>query len=410
MKHKQLLQILAVLGLLAATLGIFLPPVVMSIGMMTIVGVAILSPDKLTAWRQFTQTKALVLISLFFIAYLLSGLYSSNVDWYVNRLQLYLPFLVMPIAILAIPNFDRKTYYGILLIFLLTVTGICLYLTGYYFTHVEMMNELYKKGQVLPTPIMHIHFSLMVVYCAFIAFQFYIKRWTFKWHWESYVYLGIALFLVLFVHLLAVRSGMVTLYFTIVALLMVQGFRKGSLLKNLAIVVALMLAAVVAVIKVPTLQNKYRYTKYNLEEFYKGNDIARLSDSYRIVSITAGVNIAMQSPVIGVGVGDVKDETAVYVAEHFPDLAHITYTPQNQFVVVFAALGLLGVLLFICMIFAPAWMSGFWDELQYLAFHIILLCSFLFEQILETQVGIAFYLVFSLMGMAYLLHRKTSKD
>lgn len=390
-------------ALLTAAVGIFLPPAVMSIAMMALVFLAIISPQKGRVWQVFKSTPALWSISGLCILFAISGLYSDDKAEYIGRLQLYAPYLFLPVAVLAIPKFGKREYYSILSLFFWLIVGISIYLTLYYITHFEEMNEAYKRGQVLPTPIMHIHFSLMVVYCVYIGVQNFINRWHMIWPAERWLYLIGSIFLVIFIHILAVRSGMVTLYASIFIALLVMGIRKKAYLKTGLIIASLVAIGILAVVNVPTLQNKYRYTKYNLEEFFRGNDIGRLSDSYRIVSVQAGLDIGNQSPLIGVGVGDVRNLTAEYVAEHYPDLAHITYSPQNQFVVIYSALGLVGVIYFLFMIFAPLRLNGFWSEWQLIAFHTVAFCSFMFEQLLETQIGICFYLVFSLMGLRFLL-------
>lgn len=401
-------QLLGVGMIVLMMVGMFLPPAFMSISMIGLSLLFFIRSDKKNIINRIKSHPAFLLIIIYFIIYLISGLYSENIDWYLNRMQLKLPFLFLPIAMMSLPLMNKRYYYPLLYLFFIMILGMSLYLTLYYAFNFEMVNDGYQRGKVLPTPIMHIRYSIMVVYAFFIGIYLYLKKWKFRWNIDRYILLSGSIFLFAFVHILAVRTGIVSLYATILVLLIAWVFRSGNYIKGLLVLFIISLSAALAIWKIPTLQNKYRYTKYSLEEFVNGNDIGRLSDSYRIVSIKAGMAIGNNSPIIGVGAGDVKDLTAQYVQEHYPDIAHTTYTPQNQYVITYAILGLIGVLVFLAMTLTPLFIKGSWADINFIAFHTILITSFIVEQTLESQIGITFYLLFGLMGIRYLIDNKPS--
>lgn len=394
-------QYIGLLALLCLLVGMVASPVLMSIGVIMLTANAVINLKVGELFRQFLRHPVLPGLTAIFFLFALSGLYSEDTHWLVNRLRMKLPFLLMPFAILSIPRFDQRIYFGLLYIFFFIICGICLYLTIWYGLHYEEMTEAYKQGQVLPTPVMHIRFSLMVAFCVVIGSSFLFENWQWKWSWERWLQGGLVLFLILFLHLLAVRSGLVALYFSIIGLLVYfiisrRQYRLGLLLSALLVV-----GAFTAYQAIPTLKNKINYTLYNLYLIQQNDQLEELSDSYRVATIKAGLAIGNEHPWIGVGAGDVKQATKAYMEVHYPTLADSGFTPQSQYILVYASIGLIGLLLFIGCTTYPLLHNQAWQQPLVLGFHLIALSSFVVEQTLETQLGIAFYLTFLLMGIRY---------
>lgn len=386
--------------------GLLLSRATMSIGMISLAACLILKGNYRTLWDEFKSQPLLWVITIYFFIILLSGLYSDNWGWLGNRLLLKLPFLVMPFAILALPKLDRHIYYRFLALFFFLILGTALWILGWYVSNYATMNEAYLAGTVLPTPVMHIRYSLMVVYSIFIGVQLYGSRFSILWKWERYLYLIGSIILFIFAHILAVRTGILSLYTALFILGVYHVWKSGKIWQGAIGILVLGVCGYLAIQHIPTLNSKLNYTIYSLNEIKHNKDISRLSDSYRIASIQAGINVGNTSPIFGVGVGDLKDETARYVQEHYPELAHEKYTPQNQFVHSYAALGLIGLLIFSFVVFFPLSVIQVREEMQLMAFHCIMLSSFLVEQTLESQLGIALYLIFAVLGARYVMESK----
>ncbi len=375
----------------------------MSIGMMVLTANAVFNKNIIANFKTFIQNKALIALTSIFFIVLLSGLWSENTVWLMDRLRMKLPFLLMPLAIVAIPSFTKKTYYSILAVFFWITVIICIYSISQYLFNYEAMNAAYKQGQVLFTPVMHIRFSLMVAYSIVIGGVLFYEKFYFKLPIERWILLLATVFLFIYIHILAVRSGLVSLY-AVGGYLVIWGVIKSKrYVLGASLAVLFLLSGILAIRFVPTLWNKYNYMRWSISQFQRGEDLAILSDSYRLATIEAGIALGNQQPILGVGFGDIKDETKNYLQQKYPALLQEIYMPQSEYILFYAATGIIGLLLFIWATFQPFFYQNAWQHLLVGSFHVIMIVSFIVEQTLETQLGTAIYVVFAVLGIRFLM-------
>jgi O-antigen ligase len=116
-------------------------------------------------------------------------------------------------------------------------------------------------------------------------------------------------------------------------------------------------------------------------------------------SIQAGIELGKESPILGVGIGDIRTKTNDFLKKKYPELANLGLLPHNQYVFYFAATGLVGLLLFLfCTIF-PFFPNKAYTDLFFCSVQFIFFSSFLVEHTLEAQIGTASYLFFMLLGL-----------
>lgn len=386
-----------VLAFLFMLFGVVFSKVMLSMGVIGLALNAVFDKNIAQTWLRFKSSPVLLLLTGVFFLYAVSGLWSENLDWLSNRLRMKLPFLLLPFSIVAVPAFNLRVQQLLLYFFFGLITLVCLYLFGWYVLHFEAVTQSYKLGQVIPTPCRHIHFSLMTAFSALIGWDFW--RQGFHWRYprvERFLQVGASLFLVFFLHILAVRSGIVAFYLAVLAVIFWYVVVNRRLVLGLVAVFALAGAAFLALKYVPTLKNKVDYTLYNVYLIKRHENLRDLSDSYRVATIHAGLEMVKTHPWTGVGIGDVRDATDLYLQEHYPDLAGAGYMPQSQYVLVAAALGWPGLVFFLCCTLFPLAYRRAYRQPLLLAFFVIALSAFVVEQLLETQAGTAFYLVFLL--------------
>mgnify|MGYP006269962921 FL=1 len=381
-----------------------------SIAFIALVANAVLNWRLPALWRGFLRHPALLGITGIFAVYALSGLYSEDTAYFFRRLRSSLPLFLLPFAISALPRFGRRVYYSLLYFFFWLLLLTCTLVALNYAADYDAINQLYKKGQVMPTPMRHIRFSLTVALAVAVGFYLAGRRFYWRWPAERYALIGGSLLLTLFLHILAVRSGLLALYlmagYAFLRFILIKGYWVGGLLGLVLGAAALYLA----IEQLPTLQNKLNYTHYTLHQFLKGGAIEELSDSQRIGSIQAGIEMARQHPWLGVGLGDVRQEAEAYYRSHFPGLAGRQLLPHNQYVFVLAATGIPGLLYFIGatlypLLYRRGYRDGLWS-----AFHLMIFASFMVEHTLETQFGLTLYLLFLLMGIRYLDEPAPAKE
>lgn len=130
-------------------------------------------------------------------------------------------------------------------------------------------------------------------------------------------------------------------------------------------------------------------------EQYKWKQNANNSSTLqRLVYMQTGVEIFKESPIIGVGTGDIVDayRKAYYQNDHglekrFQNISH------NQFLTVGITLGIVGILIFLLAIFYPAWMYR--KDYLYVIFLILMLVSFLTDNTFDRQAGVTLYAFFN---------------
>ncbi len=395
-------QFIGVTALLFLLVGLIASPVMMSIGVIGLAMNWVLNADFVENFRRFLRSPVFWSLTALFFIWLLSGLWSENFDYWANRMRMRLPFLLMPAGLVALPRFDRKIYYSLLYLFFALITLTCLVLFAWYLIDFENITLNYKQGQVLPTPVMHIRFSLMVAYAVAIGITFILEGWSLKGQkWERttlYIATG---FLIVFLHILAVRSGLVALY-GVLGYFLIRDLIVGKKWKRALFALAILMAGAWTAYKtIPSLKNKVDYTFYNIYHIQRDSATTEMSDSHRVGTIRAGLAIGSELPILGAGVGDVRDETKAYLKENYPNIANSSFTPQSQFVWQYAAMGLVGLLLFTGIVFLPLFYRNGWQQPLLGSFLAIAIPSFIIEQTLETQLGTAIYLTFLLMALRY---------
>ena len=156
----------------------------------------------------------------------------------------------------------------------------------------------------------------------------------------------------------------------------------------------------------PSLKDKINYFKYEWTLIENGEMKQGHNDAQRILSIQYGIETGMQHPLLGVGAGDIRDETDKAYHTNPEYASVVSKLPHNQFVFVFAATGIIGLLILIAGIVLPVTEKNRSRNPLLIAFLIILVLSFLSEHTLEIQIGTAFYLLFLLL----LIHRTDHPD
>ncbi|MBK7871216.1 MAG: O-antigen ligase family protein [Saprospiraceae bacterium] len=394
-------QVLGIISILMVLTGLLFSEMLMSSGMIGLMIIAVFNRNIKHNFYTFLQNPALLGLAGIFGIVLMSGLWSSNGAWLMNRLQMKLPFLLLPFAILAIPKFDKKVYFPILAGFFYLVSVVCAYSIIHFILNYDIMIEGYKQGHVLFTPVMHIRFSLMVVICVAIGWYLYQEKYYLKYSIEQIIILIITILLILYLHILAVRTGLVSLYGVLAFFIVYYILKTKRYILGIGLTVFMIAGLALAIRFVPTLWNKTGYMLWSLEQIAQGKRLADLSDSYRLATVEAGIQLGNQHPIIGIGWGDIKDETQNYLQQKYPELLSVIYTPQSEYVLFYAASGIIGLLIFIWATLQALFYKKSYQNLFIGAFHILMILSFIVEQTIETQLGTAIYIIFAVMNIRF---------
>ena len=370
-----------------------------SIGMISLLVASLLFKGPGITLKKYFQTKELLVLSLYFIIVFISGLYSDDKVYWLNWVRIKLPFLALPLAFAPIARLSQKSFVLLLYGFIATFfvcTGLVL---GNYALHFTSMTSSFSQGTQIPMPFSHIRYTLMLAFSFFCAVYLWQQSLFVRSKNEKWLQMAYALFAFIALHILSVRSGLLAAYLGLLYLALLEIFKRRQLVLGAAIILCIVVLPFLAYRYVPSLHNKIGYMQYDLEMYQKGN-INEHSDAMRLLSMQIGLQIWHEHPVLGVGAGDLRDETYKIYAQRYPQISDYNRRlPHNQFIWVLATTGAVGLALFLLAFFFPLLSNGYYKYGPILILHLMVFSSFFTEDTFEEQMGSGFYLIFLLILM-----------
>ena len=342
--------------------------------------------------RQITRGKA-ALIGIFTLI-IVGSISLSSSEVLLKNLRVYLPFLVLPLAFTQLPRLSKKDLSNVLLLFLTLTTVACIGIGINYLLDFEYITNSINLGKAIPTPVHHIRFSLMVALATTIGVWLTYNGHFWRKPWERYLIGGMTGFVFIFQHVLSVRSGLVVLYAAL-GLMAIYFIVTSRKLWLFAILVPAMFAMpLVAYWALPSLQNKVRYLRHDLDMMRNGH-LDGFSDGQRFISWKIGGDVVRDHPALGVGFADLKEEIGVRYQEQHPELT--PKFPHNQFLIMASGVGLVGLGIFGCLFLVPLFYKQHYRISIFAGFYAIVAISFMFENTLFTSIGMSIYIFFTLL-------------
>lgn len=342
----------------------------------------------------FRQPTLLVLLLLLLVP-ALSGLWSADSAYWLERTRVRLPFLVLPWVFANLPPLNGRQLRLVLYILVWVLVLLCIGIGINFFLHFEAIMQAMYQGQPMPVPRNHIRFSLILATAILAGARLWYEGFVWRYPWERKVLAAVVVFLFAFLHFLSVRSGLAAFYLMAGFALVWFVWQTRRWKAGLLILFLLVLAPWIAMQTMPSLAQKVGYTLYDWKQYRSGSG-ENYSDSERLVSLKTGWYIWQESPWLGAGAGDLRQETARVVEQHFPGYAKTPKLPHNQFLYILAGTGLLGFGLSMLAFAFPLFARGRRYHMMFYAFQVMAFASFLVEYTIETAMGVAWYLFYSL--------------
>lgn len=395
--HPQRLQYLVALCCTCIFIGLVGSRALASIGMIALVATGAFYQPFTQTLRTYFARKEMWALSLFFFIVLLSGLYSENKNEWLIWMRIKLPYLFLPIAMAGLPKLTERTFTIILYAFVLIMFISATVILGNYALHYHQITEAFTSGNAIPMPFSHIRYTLMLAFALFCAvYLAEEKRYIFS-PAERYAQWFFIAFAFVALHILSVRSGLLALYIGLLFLVYRFVAAQRRFLPGFIALGLLLSLPVLAYYLVPSFHNKVNYMRYDLGQ-YRSGQINENSDAGRLLSWRVGMELWQQNKLIGIGAGDIRNETARVYEQQFPQVPLSNRkVPHNQFIWVMATTGFIGLILFLTAFFLPVFTNGYFKYWLFTLLHLILFSSFFTEDTLEEQVGTAFYLIFLLL-------------
>lgn len=357
-------------------------------------------------WQKFISNKAYLTVTIFFFLILITGIYSSDMKYLLERLRIKLPFLLLPFAFASMPRLKEKEYLSIFYFYLILLFGSAILVGFGYWQDYETITDNLGKGQPIPTPVNHIRYSLMMAFSIVGGIVLYFRNFYWKWAWEKWLILGITGFLFFFIHVLSVRSGILVLYASLLFLSLRFAFLQKKYLLGIAPVIVLLCIPILAYQSIEGFKQKVDYTIWDWQQYYYDLPL-RSSDASRLISFKVGLEICQKEKWLGVGAGDLRQEVHQIYDERFPEVTD-KKMPHNQFISVCAGIGIIGLAIFILVFFFPLFYKKIKPDALFITLHLIIFASFFTENTIENSVGVGFYVFFLLLGIHFLSTKKNN--
>lgn len=329
--------------------------------------------------------------------YLISGLWSEDMPYWVERVQVKMPFLLLPLAFGLIRPMGEKQLrifsYGLFLLML----GGCAWSLSFLIQDYQNVVKSYSYSKVLRTPPSdHIRYSIFVAWSV-IWFILMYRRLGLKS--DKMLMLAGAIFCTAYLHLLAVKSGLLILY-SAALLYFVYLLLKKRWVFALSLALSAGSLFYFSVNYVPSFKAKFYYVMFSLDQLREGKLRSDVSDLGRLLSYDLGWKIFKEHPVAGVGAGDVRMEMKKKYELYSPETPpEERIVPHNQFLEVGLVGGLIALVPFSVWVFWPLKgirrsRNGFYGLLTWVG----LFLAIQVEAMLEGQYGVFVYL-FCLLWM-----------
>ncbi len=360
--------------------------------------------------RRMAEQPAWLAPVVFFLLVWISGLWSAEWGYWLERLRIKSAFAILPFAFMALPEWRREDMLMVLYTLLWVVVLAAVWVLVNYCSGYEQIMAGLGRGQHMPTPSNHIRFSLTVA----LAILGGIVLWRAGYHlWhplERRLVAGFCLFLFAFIHLLSVRSGIAALYAGLLTGSLVVAWQRRQWWVGMAVALLIAAAPLAAYELLPSFRKRVDYAMWDWKQYRQGQG-SQYSDSERLASLRAGWHVWQSHFWLGVGAGDLKAAMAAAYEELFAERQFSPKLPHNQLLTVAAGTGLAGLAAFAIAFSLPAlafrprrqalraadWFAAFW-----LAFHAAIFTSFLVENTFEGNYGVSLYSLLLLAGMRYL--------
>ena len=231
------------------------------------------------------------------------------------------------------------------------------------------------------------YIAMYVLLSVFICFESYFE-YSIKFRYRL-LWLILGLFLLVSQYFLSSRAG-ILICLILIPLYFIIKFRQLGKLRYSWIWIILILIALVPLIL------KNQRVDYLYGRFVRNQDDYDRKEDPRLVIWKSALEIASKNFLLGVGIGDVREE----LSEEFLRIGEVQmakdrFNAHNQFLEVLLENGIIGLIIFIS-IFVCMFYIAFSDKNHlYIMFILMTLMFFMFETVLYRLAGVSFFSLFS---------------
>jgi O-antigen ligase len=378
---------ICMLGMLGS---LFISRFALSVTMILFIVATLLHHNIFLQIQQFVKSPFLVSISLLFFIPFVSGLWSSDTKEWMDMMRIKLPLLLLPVCFAGTWQLNEKQWRRVGYFFLFIIwVGTC-YSLFLYMQNADALNAAYLKAKTISTPLGddHVRFSWAVA-AGFLLSLFFLRlhqRKKFK-----ILFASIALWLAVYLHILAARTGLFSFYIILFFLAAALLFKQRKKITGLLVGLAFILLPLLAWLTLPTFQNRIKYFIYDFRYVRDEIYLPGANDGNRFISIKAGWNTIKEHP-FGVGAGDIRQAIVQWYDANIPGmLLTDKIYPNSEWIVHGLIVGWVGMVLFTVIMFIPFFIKNIQHRFFWILLNVIIAFSFIFDVGLKLQFGVFLY-------------------
>ncbi len=362
-----------------------------------------LHPQLLTStWVRVSKSRFAWCCTLFFFTYLLSGLWSEDHLVWWHAVQIKLPFLFLPFALLNAPFHKPKFRQWVIAGILAVLFSGIIYSLGFYGLNYEVIG----KRPHLPSPLGgdYIRFTIALVLGGHMVVYLWLHQHLYPLSKLQQVLLFVwVLVTTVYIHLQAAKSGLVCFYLTIGFYFVIALLRGRRPWLYISVFATFCIFMVLMALRFPKVQQQIDRMRYEYE-VWTSKDVSRYNKTHsfvpRLNSYEVAFHVVQDHVWAGVGAGDVNAKLEQSYEEIYPwFVKRRQIIPHNQFLYTVLAVGLPLSIFLVGMVVAPFHRGGN-HRFYTWATGLVMVVGLLIEAMLEIQFGVFVYLFFTLFWMS----------
>jgi O-antigen ligase len=373
-------------------------PLFLNVSILSWVLIAILrlsnAEERNAMLSNFKQYRLLWMLPLLYSLYVVGLLWTSNFKYAGLDLQIKMTFLLLPFVIGTL-NFSRKQIKNVLYGFVGgTFIASIFLLWKAYVAYGETNDALSFFYASLTSPLMHPTYFGMYVNLAILILLAQVENLNLD---RKYVTLKLGLiFFIIIAILIEARTAQAATLITVVGMIGFNLVKKNYSVPSIILLLFLTFFSFGAHRYLTSINNRYALVVSAMEKKDQ-TDQKKQYDSttgrFEIWKLAGG--LIRENIILGTGTGDVRDELVkTYYANDFEYGYAKKLNAHNQFLQIWATVGIVGIVLFLLALLLPLFKFNNYPQLIFPAFLVLIALNAMTESTLEVQRGVLFFAFF----------------
>lgn len=404
LKTKYIIDKFVFFSIVFICLSIFLPPFFKSLAITFLAFSTLFAFTTKTYEIKPLFDKKIILFLIFFSLHIIGVFNSSNKDSALFDIQIKLPMLILPLIFIFLPkNFLTKDKFWLYALSIIAGLIITIFYCFSFGIVRAVSNSLPLLPEIIYTKLSaSFHPSYLSLFAStglVLTYKIPLNNIFPNFNKSGLIKSIIIVLISIFLIMLNSRTGFILMVISYLWILIDMFFVRKR--KVLAISTALIVSlSLVFVLSSDILSQRYNNAINNIGQ--TNNIEPEMSSmSQRNFIYSNSLNLISENIVFGVGTGDVKSTFEnLYEKEnvHF----HSYLNAHNQYLQTTIALGLIGLLILLSLFFFPMIKMIREKEFFFLTIFLLIGFSFLFESMLERNMGTYFFALIYVLSNSYL--------